>query len=81
MSKVQFEEEQFTSSRLPRTNQPKGITAKLIKLGVAKNEKQAGLIMIGMIVVLLLISWFSISSLGSGGADDTFDAVDPAELI
>lgn len=72
MSNIQFDEQSYTTpTHSPYARNEKGITGFLIKNGIAKDPRQAGLMMIGMTVVLLLISFFAIKSASS---DDVFNS-------
>lgn len=76
---VQFNEPEFgTPNRTPQRRE-KGIIDLIMKMGLAKNESQANIIMVGLIVVLVLIAWVSLSSIGSSGQADNVDTP-PAEL-
>ena len=63
MSEINFEEtETYTAPpRQTHQTQPKGLTALLIARGIAKNEKQAALMLIGIsivcIVAMALVWW------------------------
>jgi SNF family Na+-dependent transporter len=80
MSEMQFNEEQ-TSTRYIKTVESKGITAFLIKKGIAKDIKQANVILIGVIIVMSIIFFISIS--GGNSSGDTYDPVldDPSLTI
>jgi len=74
---VEFNEPEFgASTRAPKKTE-RGVIGLIIKTGLAKNATQANLVMIGLIVVLILISWFSLSSMSSPSeAVDTEPPVD-----
>lgn len=61
MANVQFEEESQYAARRPSGTTPK-MAAKLISLGLVKNEKQASYILIGIAIIALLLSAYLISS-------------------
>lgn len=67
---IEFNENQVSSPGPRRRRVPNqaagshsGITGLLIKAGVAKNKKQAEYVQIGIIVVMLIIMFFSLRSL------------------
>lgn len=51
MTNVQFENENFTQLRNPFDRPRKGLIGLAIKLGLAKDEKQANIVLIGTILV------------------------------
>ena len=58
---MKFDEEtKYTQN--PMGPQPSGMAAKLIKIGFAKNEKQANYILFGLIGVSAVIFFISMSS-------------------
>ena len=74
---MQFNEESRSAdSRQPtRTNQ-KGLTGFLISLGIAKNTKQANVVLIVVLVVLCAVMYFALVSLSDDASpnienDDT----------
>lgn len=50
-----------------RSIQSAGITGKLIRWGIAKNQKQAEYIQIGVIIVALIVTYFAMRGDPSGG--------------
>lgn len=72
-------EQQYKSPKyLRKAQSPKGILGLVIKLGIAKNEQQANLVLIGLIIVLMIISFFSIRSMTDGPAVTEIDpTIDP----
>ena len=60
---VEFEDQKWRAPATYRRPTEKGIVGLLIKWGLAKNATQANLIMIGLIVVLCCISYFSLTSI------------------
>ena len=69
---VQFEEEQYNTIR-PVKRSPKGLLGLVIKSGIAKTPAQANMVLIGLIVVLMIISYISLNSLKGSGGDDVLD--------
>jgi hypothetical protein len=55
MANFQFNDEQTGLSRRQQTVKVKGIQGRIIKWGLAKNESQANLIMIGLVIVAFAI--------------------------
>lgn len=74
----EFNEQQNINRQAPRQSQKEsGVTGKLIKLGIAKDVRQANLIQIGIIVFMLLV----MALFMFGGNDDRqskIDNTDPA---
>jgi hypothetical protein len=68
MVDVQFEEERnYTNTATPSYSSVKksgGITALLIKWGIAKNDSGAKVVMIGIIIVCVIISVLVITNTG-----------------
>lgn len=74
---VEFNEPEFgTTNRAPQRRE-KGIVGLIMKMGLAKNASQANIIMIGLIVVLALVSWFAISSTSAPDAAPAEELPDP----
>lgn len=69
---VEFNEEQG-STRYPHTTTPKGITGLLIKTGLAKDVKQANLIMLGVIGFMAVIFFISIVSMSGDTTINDYD--------
>ena len=80
MSDLQFDEQQYTSVRGQSPPQGKGVTELIISLGIVKDKKQANLVMVGLIIILAIISWFSISSLTVNPSSNDINQLSPAEL-
>lgn len=75
MSNFQFNEEQSQIVRRNQAAKPKGIQGRLIRWGVAKNESQANLIMIVIVVVsFLVIIYQQVDLFGSTPAE----VIDPS---
>lgn len=65
MSKFEFNEDQVNFHQR-QTNEAQGFIFKtLLKLDFIKNKQQAVLAMIFIIIVLVIISWFALSSIGN----------------
>jgi len=62
MSEIQFEEDRLARYE-PRIQPPKGITGAIINMGIAKNPKQANLVMLVVIAILIVIIIISVGSL------------------
>ncbi len=62
MSNVEFETDFDPSKQIMqnRSNQASGLAALLMKLGIIKDESQAGAVMLGIIVINLAIMAFVI---------------------
>jgi hypothetical protein len=64
---VQFNEENQNSSvlygKFERSNQPPGMVNMLMKMGVVKSANQAKYVLLGLVVILVLIMMFALSSL------------------
>ncbi len=60
MSDVQFQEDQF-SSNLSRFNQPeaRGIIGFLIKRGIVRDERHANVVLIGVIIIAVTVTYFT----------------------
>lgn len=67
---VEFNEPQYQTSSPVYTQKEKGIVGLIMKTGLVKDKKQANLVMIGIIVVMAIIFFISISSMGNGGGND-----------
>lgn len=76
MANVSFEGEgSYGSSPRPNFAQPvRGIPALLIKWHIAKDERQASIVQIGMIVVCLALSVYFFTSGGSSSSSAPSDA-------
>jgi hypothetical protein len=80
MKNVQFDED-VSSSRYIKKQEQTGITGFLIKKGIVKDLQQANILLIGIIVVMAIIFFISIS--GGNSSEDTYDPVldDPSLTI
>lgn len=80
MNNVQFDEEQYsqTSFKVPKPSKMAGF---LIRVGLAKDEKSANVILIGVIVVMAIIFFISIS--GGNSSSTEYDSAmdDPSVNI
>jgi len=61
---IEFDEPTFVASSYTQPTD-KGITGLVIKIGLAKNAAQANVVMIGLIIILIFVSWFSLNSMSS----------------
>ncbi len=78
--KVQFDEQQSYQRKTPQLET--GLTGLVIKLGLAKDQKQASMILLGVIVVSGIIATFSVMSLSNSSAEDIRNlSPDPDLLI
>jgi hypothetical protein len=74
---VQFNEEDGSSllyARFERSNQTPGMISLIKKVGIAKTDSQALYILVTVIIVLLGVMIFSISTLGSPSIEELPDA-------
>lgn len=68
MTNVQFENEDFIQFRNPFDRPRKGLVGLLIKLGIAKDEKEANVVLIGVIIACLVIILFWIFVVNKNGS-------------
>jgi hypothetical protein len=58
MADVEFEENNFQINRPSDSAQTSGMAAKLIKMGIAKDEKQANYFLLGIVACVVIITLF-----------------------
>lgn len=61
MSNVQFDEQSYGPAPKKRTKKTGGVVKLIISTGLAKDEKSANLVMIGLIIVLCIISFIALT--------------------
>jgi len=61
---VQFDEQNFAQMQNSTFGQPKGLSAKLINWGIAKDQKSANVVLIVVLVVTLVLTLFLMFSGG-----------------
>jgi len=66
---VQFDEQNFSQMQNSNFGQPKGISAKLINWGIAKDQKSANVVLIVVLILALVLTLFLIFSTGSSKND------------
>jgi len=76
MDNVEFDEEQY-SQTTSAGQKPSKMAAKLIALGLVKDEKGANIVLVGLIAVLCIIFFLS---LASGSEEIEFVPVDDPSL-
>ncbi len=81
MSNVQFEENNLPGDRLVPSGGLPTLVKLLLKTGLAKSEKQANYVLIGIAVCAVLLTVYVIkSSFGSSGARLNRNVLTPAAL-
>lgn len=55
---VQFEEQEFSQSRLAQQDRQGAVTGLVLKLGLAKNASQANLVMLVIAVIAIALTVF-----------------------
>jgi len=73
---VTFNGDNTTASRPRSVKNKTGIIGLLIKTGIAKDVKQANLVMLVLIGCLCVVTFFSLASLNDGG--ESVEVIDPA---
>ena len=69
---MQMEFEEETYSRPPMGPQPSKMAAKLIKLGIVKDEKQANIVLMGLIGILVIV-FFIANASGNNNSSEIKD--------
>ncbi len=62
---LEFNEDQNLPQKHNRDGKKAGIADKLVSAGIAKDINQANMLLIGLVVVLIIIMFFAISSLNN----------------
>jgi len=76
---MKFDEEVSYTQNRPMGPQPSGMAKKLIKMGLAKDAKQANYVLFGLLGVLAIITFIAMSSL-SGPASNSDSSIDQASI-
>ena len=64
-NEVQFDEEQWSRPSVVGNNEPRGLIGFVIKKGLAKDERQANVILIIFLITIIVITTFLFSFSGS----------------